>query len=132
MTLVDTNVLIDLLTDDPNWASWSSAALTEAVASEGAFFAPIAYAEAAGRFDNVQQLNHVLAALSVQLIEPPRTALFLAGKAFQRYRRSGGPRTVILADFLIGAHAAVLGMRVLTRDPKRYRTYFPEVQLITP
>lgn len=132
MTLVDTNVLLDLVTDDQNWADWSVAQL-EAASLEGPLLINDAvYAELAVRYERIEDLDAFLAAAGLEMAPMPRAALFLAGKVFTQYRRSAGSRTGVLPDFFIGAHAAVGRLPLLTRDVGRYRTYFPSVRLITP
>lgn len=132
MTLVDTNVLLDLVTDDQNWADWSVAQL-EAASIEGPLLINDAvYAELAVRYERIEDLDAFLAAAGLEMAPVPRAALFLAGKVFTQYRRSAGSRTGVLPDFFIGAHAAVGQLPLLTRDVGRYRTYFSSVRLITP
>ncbi|HEY4254316.1 MAG TPA: type II toxin-antitoxin system VapC family toxin [Roseomonas sp.] len=131
-TLIDTNILLDLVTDDPAWADWSVRQLDIAAASGALVINAVVYAELSVRFATIEALTAVLDEAGIVLAPIPRPALFLAGKAFQRYRAAGGARTGVLADFFIGAHAAVDGVRLLTRDAQRYRTYFPTVGLITP
>jgi hypothetical protein len=132
MTLVDTNVLLDLVTNDPQWADWSIRQLDAASLRGELIINDVVYAELSVRFASIEAVEAVLndAGLSVAAI--PRAALFLAGKAFQRYRAAGGQRTGVLPDFFIGAHVAVTGLNLLTRDPQRYRSYFPRVGLIAP
>jgi len=132
MTLVDTNVLLDLVTDDPDWAEWSIATL-EAAALEGPLCINyVVYAELSVRYERIEDLEAMLDDSGFEIAPPPRAALFLAGKVFAQYRRSGGTRTGVLPDFFIGAHAAVGGIPLLTRDARRYRTYFPALRLIAP
>lgn len=132
MTLVDTNVLLDLATDDPNWAEWSIAQL-EAASMQGALLInDVVYAELAVRYDRIEDLDAFLDAAGLEIAPIPRAALFLAGKVFTRYRKSGGTRTGALPDFFIGAHAAVSELPLLTRDVGRYHSYFPSLTLITP
>ncbi len=132
MILVDTNVLIDLLTDDPIWAGWSETQLRQQAQAHKLAINPVIYAELSFAFNTIEALDKVLNQLEVALVDTPRPALFLAGKAFGRYRGKGGHKTGVLADFFIGAHAAVAGWPLLTRDPRRYRAYFPSVVLVTP
>jgi predicted nucleic acid-binding protein len=132
MTLVDTNVAIDVLTADPVWLDWSVEALRSIRERGSAFVNGVTYAELAARYDAEDALNGDLRDLGIRLERMPQTALFLAGRAYAAYRASGGPRTSLLADFFIGAHAEAAGLAILTRDPRRYRTYFPDVPLITP
>jgi len=132
VTLVDTNVLLDLVTDDPVWAKWSVAQL-EAASLDGPLLIDDAvYAELAVRYDRIEDQEAFIETANLQMQPIPRPALFLAGKVFIRYRHAGGLRTGVLPDFFIGAHAAVSQLRLLTRDVGRYRTYFPTVELIAP
>jgi predicted nucleic acid-binding protein len=130
--LVDTNVLVDVLENDPDWADWSVAQLRAQAQIHRLVINPVIYAELSLAFGTVEALDEALAALQMPMIEIPKPALFLAGKAFVKYRRQGGTKTSVLADFFIGAHAAVAGMPVLTRDVRRYAGYFPSVELIAP
>ena len=132
MAIVDSNVLLDLLTDDPKWASWSEHALEVEGLNAPLVINPVIYAELSVRFERIEQLESVLeeAGLVVQPI--PREALFLAGKAFLNYRQAGGSKTGVLPDFFIGAHAAIAGERLITRDRTRYARYFLTVDLISP
>lgn len=132
MLLVDTNVLVDVLEDDPEWADWSIQQLRAQSQIHPLTINPIIYAELSLTFSAVEALDETLDNLGLTLKELPRPALFLAGKAFVRYRRQGGSKNNVLADFFIGAHAAVLGCPLLTRDARRYQAYFPSVELITP
>ena len=132
MTLVDTNVLLDLVTDDPDWSEWSLARLEEAALAGPIVINDVVYAETSIRYDRIEDLDAMLDQAMIGIAATPRSALFLAGKAFRRYRAAGGARTGVLPDFFIGAHAAVLGIGVLTRDPQRFQTYFPSVALVTP
>ncbi|HET6719137.1 MAG TPA: type II toxin-antitoxin system VapC family toxin [Rhodocyclaceae bacterium] len=132
MLLVDTNVLVDVLEDDPEWADWSIKQLRAQSKVHRLAINPVIYAELSLTFSSVEALDQVVSDLALTLIEIPRPALFLAGKAFVRYRRLGGTKHNVLGDFFIGAHAAVSGLAVLTRDTKRYASYFPSVKLISP
>lgn len=132
MTLVDTNVLLDLVTDDPNWADWSIAQLEAASLNGPLLINDVVYAELAVRYDRVEDLEVFVDEAGLAMAPMPRAALFLAGKVFTQYRRSGGSRTGVLPDFFIGAQAAVNELPLLTRDVGRYRTYFPSLKLITP
>jgi predicted nucleic acid-binding protein len=132
VTLVDTNVLLDLVTADPRWADWSIAALEAASLRGPLYIDPVIYAELSTRYDRIELLDEFVAVAGLEMLELPRPALFLAGKAFAQYRKSGGTRTGVLPDFFIGAHAAISGLPLLTRDEGRYRTYFPKLALITP
>lgn len=131
-TLVDTNILLDVLTDDPVWANWSIRQLDAAVATGPLLVNDVIYAELSVRFSAIEALDTALDVAGARLDPIPRSALFLAGKAFQRYRAAGGIRTGVLPDFFIGAHAAVLDIALLTRDVQRYRSYFPTIELVTP
>jgi predicted nucleic acid-binding protein len=131
-TLVDSNVLIDVLSGDPAWAEWSSQALVQ-LASEGALVInPVIYAEVSQRYSRKELLDHELPEDVFLRESIPWSAAFLAGKAYAGYRRRGGNRRSPLPDFFIGAHAAVAGLRLLTRDASRYRTYFPSLDLVAP
>lgn len=132
ITLVDSNVLLDLVTDDPKWGQWSAEALARAADESSLAINPLIFAEVSIGFSTIEELEQLLPARDVVRLALPYEAAFLAGKAFLSYRRRGGRRSAPLADFYIGAHAAVAGMRLLTRDPRRYRTYFPTVDLIAP
>ncbi|UJW77360.1 type II toxin-antitoxin system VapC family toxin [Rhizobium sp. SL42] len=132
MILVDTNVLLDLVTDDPVWAPWSVDRL-EAAALEGPLLInDVVYAELAVRYAKIERLDEFVEAAGLIHAPITKAALFLAGKVFTAYRKAGGSRTGVLPDFFIGAHAAVGGFPVLTRDSGRYRSYFPKLTLITP
>ncbi|MGC2166670.1 MAG: type II toxin-antitoxin system VapC family toxin [Gallionella sp.] len=132
MLLVDTNVLIDVLEDDPQWADWSITQLRAQCKVHHLTINPIIYAELSLTFSRVEALDDAIDNLGVSLMEIPRPALFLAGKAFALYRKRNGKANNVLADFFIGAHAAVVGCALLTRDARRYQAYFPKVKLITP
>ena len=132
MTLVDTNVLLDLVTDDPDWAEWSVAKLEEAALKGALAINDVVYAELSVRYDRIEDLEAMLEDAAIEVASTPREALFLAAKAFSQYRKSGGARTGVLPDFFIGAHPAVSGFPLLTRDGRRYRTYFPTLDLIAP
>jgi predicted nucleic acid-binding protein len=129
--LVDSNVLLDLFTDDPAWAEWSAARLAEAFDAGQVVINPLVYAEISVAFDRIETLE---ASLPEQLEREalPWEAAFLAGKCFLEYRRRGGTRRSPLPDFYIGAHAAVTGRTLLTRDPNRYRASLPTLALISP
>lgn len=131
-TLVDANVLIDVATDDPRWSAWSAAALLEAGQGGRLLIDPIVYAEVSIAFDRIEDLDALLPETIFHREDLPWEAAFLAGKAFRTYRRRGGARSLPLPDFYIGAHAAVRGYRLLTRDAARFRTYFPTIDLISP
>src|SRR6266478_253861 len=132
MILIDTNVLIDVLEDDPQWAEWSVAQLHAHSKIHELGINAIVYAELSLAFERLEELDDALMRRGLKLLEIPRPALFLAGRAFLTYRKVGGPRSNVLADFLIGAHAAVAGVAIPTRDARRYTTYFPAVKLLLP
>ncbi|ANW05148.1 type II toxin-antitoxin system VapC family toxin [Bradyrhizobium icense] len=131
MTLVDSNVLLDVVTDGETWADWSQGQLEQAASVGPLIINDVIYAEISTRYSAVEDVDAMLRNLEINVVTIPRSALFLAGKAYLRYR-SAGPRTGVLSDFFIGAHAAVEQRPLLTRDARRYRTYFPTVELITP
>jgi len=131
-TLVDTNVLLDVLTEDPVWLDWSTEMLVAAAEAGPLWINPVIYAEVSVRFSRIEDLEEALPAEDYRRAQLPWEAAFLAGKAFLQYRRSGGPRSSPLPDFFIGAHAAVAEIHLLTRDPGRFRALFPTVRLVTP
>ncbi len=132
MVLVDTNVLLDLVTDDRLWADWSQQQLEAAALQSELAINCVIYAEVSIGFRRIEEVDAMLAATGIRLTDVPTAALFLAGKAFRRYRQEGGRRTGVLPDFFIGAHAAVADIPLLTRDPRPYRTYFPSVRVMAP
>lgn len=132
MTLVDTNVLLDLVTNDAQWADWSIRQLDAAALKGPLLINDVVYAELSVRFTAIETLEEALDEVAISVAAIPRAALFLAGKVFHRYRATGGTRTGVLPDFFIGAHAAVVGLPLLTRDARRYRSYFPTVDLLAP
>ena len=132
MVLVDTNVLVDVLEDDPDWAEWSTGRMRELSKIHALAINPVIYAELSLTFDAVETLDTVISDLELKFMDIPRPALFLAGKAFIRYRKQGGVKTNVLSDFFIGAQAAVMDCAILTRDTRRYRSYFPTVELVAP
>jgi predicted nucleic acid-binding protein len=132
--LVDTHVLLDVVEDDPAWADWSQRQLDAASLRGPIYINPVIYAELSMAFARIEELEVVVADGGFEVEEIPREALFLAGKVFLRYRRRSrtAVKRNVLPDFFIGAHAAVRGLSILTRDVGRYRTYFPTVELISP
>jgi hypothetical protein len=132
VTLVDTSVLLDIFANDAVWKPWSKEQLDLASFRGSLLINDVVYAELSVGFPGPAELDGVLAGARVMLTPVPRDGLFLAGKAFRQYRRSGGPRAGALPDFFIGAHASVLGIPLLTRDHRRYRHWFPALQVITP
>lgn len=131
-TLVDTNVLLDVLTRDPVWLEWSATALMAAAESGPLWINPIIYAEVSVRFSRIEDLEDALPAHDYRRAQLPWEAAFLAGKAFVQYRRNGGTKVSTLPDFYIGAHAAIADVTLLTRDIGRYDIYFPTVRLVAP
>jgi predicted nucleic acid-binding protein len=132
VTLVDSNVLLDVFIRDPNWLGWSLMRLEDASLRGPLLINDVIYAETSTRYPGIEDFESALANADVKVVPMPRMALFLAGKAFMQYRAAGGLRTGVLADFFIGAHAAAERFPLLTRDARRYRNYFPTVALITP
>jgi predicted nucleic acid-binding protein len=130
--LVDSNVLLDIMTADPRWSPWSAAMLASAANSARIVINPVIYAEISVHYSRIEDLEQALPNDVIDREEIPYESAFLAGKAFLAYRRRGGPRQTTLPDFFIGAHAATAGYRLLTRDAARYRTYFPTLDLIAP
>ena len=131
-TLVDSNVLLDVMTDDPAWAPWSSDSIARAMDDGRLVISPIVYAEVSAGFDRIEDLDDALPESEFEREALPYEAGFLAGKAYVAYRKQGGARRSPLPDFYIGAHAAVRGYRLLTRDTNRYLAYFPGLELIAP
>jgi predicted nucleic acid-binding protein len=132
VTLVDSNVILDIVTEDPQWLDWSGAMLEEAAETGRLAINAMIYAEVGVRFDRIEDLEAAVPAEYFRREAIPLEAAFLAGKCFQKYRGLGGERRSPLPDFFIGAHAAVAGMTLLTRDARRYRTYFPRLTIVSP
>jgi predicted nucleic acid-binding protein len=132
VTLIDSNILIDLLGKDPDWWDWSLSQMEEAKLNGPLLINDVIYAESSIRYRTIERFDAALAAAGVTVVTIPHEALFLAGKTFIKYRDAGGPRLGVLPDFFIGAHAAVQRLPLLTRDVRRYRSYFPTVALIAP
>jgi hypothetical protein len=130
--LVDSNVILDVATEDPQWGEWSSDQLATLAEDHILVINPIIYSEVSVGFDRIEDLEEALPAELFRREGLPWEAAFLAGKCFLRYRRSRGKRRSPLPDFYIGAHASVLGIPLLTRDTTRYRSYFPRLRLIAP
>lgn len=131
-TLVDSNVLIDLFDEDSEWREWSGAMLTRCASRGPLVINPIVFAEVAAGFDSIEDVESALPETYLRREPLPWAAAFLAGRAFVQYRRRGGKTTAPLPDFYIGAHAAVAGHALLTRDARRYRDYFPRLRVIAP
>lgn len=130
--LVDSNILLDIFTESSRWLPWSSAALERAANESRLVVNPVIYAEVSIRFERIEELDEALPATMFERENIPYEAAFLAGKAFLAYRKRSGTKVSPLPDFFIGAHAAIRGYTVLTRDISRYRTYFPKLSLISP
>ena len=130
-TLVDSNVLIDIVTDS-RWAAWSDEALIQVLDEGPVFVDQIVFAEISIGYRTAEACQQALDTRGIERIPIPWPAAFLAGRAFASYKQRGGRKLAPLPDFFIGAHAAVAGLRLLTRDASRYRTYFPTVELIAP
>ena len=128
--LVDTNVLIDVATENPSWQDWSSTQLGKAIGRLA--INAVVYAEFSFHYETIEEVETVIGELKLERLAIPYEAAFLAGKAFKRYRGHGGQRSAPLPDFFIGAHAAVEGLTLLTRDSRRYREYFPKLKMIAP
>ena len=131
-TLVDSNVILDLVTNDARWFDWSSDSLTSAANESTLAINPVIYAEISIGFRTIEEIEDLLPPEDFRRLDLPYEAGFLAGKAFLTYRRRGGKRTTPLPDFYIGAHAAIRNYRLLTRNAPRFRSYFPTIQLIAP
>jgi hypothetical protein len=130
--LVDSNVVIDLVAHDPVWEEWSAARLARLAVSAVLVINPIIYAEVSAGFSRIEDVDELLPLAAFRREQIPYEAAFLAGKCQREYRDRGGARLWVLPDFLIGAHAAIRGHRLLTRDARRFRTYFPRLHLIAP
>lgn len=132
MILIDSNILFDILSEDPVWYPWSSEALTAAAFESELAINPVIYAEVSARFNTPEEFEEMFPSDEFRRLPLPYAAAFIAGKAQLAYRRRGGSRLSTLPDFFIGAHAAIAGYRLLTRDTRRFRQYFPSVELIAP
>ena len=130
--LVDSNVLLDVMSEDERWYSWSADALEQVADTERLIINPVIFAEVSVRYRRIEDLDEIVPPTMLDREAIPFAAAFLAGKAYVAYRRRGGARQSPLPDFFIGAHASVAGYRLLTRDPTPYRTYFPKLDLIAP
>jgi predicted nucleic acid-binding protein len=132
VTLVDSNIILDIATNDPRWADWPQFQLERASVAGLLAINDVIYAEVSVRYEFIEDLDAALDTLGTKLEAMPREGLFLAAKAYRRYRARGGSRTGVLSDFFIGAHAATADYTLLTRDPVRYRGYFPTIRMIIP
>jgi predicted nucleic acid-binding protein len=131
-TLVDSNVILDILTEDEEWLDWSSSQVEESASAGMLVINPIIYAEVSTRFERIEELDEALPLEYYRRVPLPWEAAFLAGQCFMNYRRRGGSRRSPMPDFHIGAHAALTGLTLLTRDATRYRTYFPTLRIVAP
>jgi predicted nucleic acid-binding protein len=131
-TLVDSNVILDVVTDDPEWGDWSADQLADAAQRGALIFNPVIYAEVSAGFERIEDLDDALPASYYRRMPLPFEAAFLAGQCFVKYRKRGGSRRSPLPDFYIGAHAAIADFTLLTRDASRYRTYFPTLRIVVP
>lgn len=132
MILIDSCVLLDVITEDPNWYRWSAKALADAAVDSELVINQIIFAEVSTKFATIDDFAEMFPTDEFRRAALPYSAAFLAGKAHFEYRRRGGVRAATLPDFFVGAHAAVAGYQILTRDPRRFRQYFPTVDLIAP
>lgn len=130
--LIDSCVLLDLFTDDPNWAEWSESILEKCSLTNTLYINSIVYTEISMGFEKIEELESAIEVLHLKVLEMPREALFLTGKVFLQYRKNKGTKTSPLPDFFIGAHASVSEFDLITRDVSKYKTYFPQVALIHP
>ena len=130
--LVDSNIILDVFLDDPIWAEWSETALSEYVTHTPLYINQIIYSEISIGFNKIEELEVAISKSGFQMLEIPKESLFLAGKAFLKYRKYKGAKKSPLPDFFIGAQAAVLDLELITRDKNRYQTYFPTVKIISP
>lgn len=129
---VDSNIILDLFLDDENWADWSESILSQYSQTHQLCINPIIYSEVSVGFERIEEVESALKDGQFKFLQLPKEALFLAGKAFLKYRRRKGTKTSTLPDFFIGAHAAVLNLGIITRDKARYRSYFPKIDLVLP
>ncbi len=129
---IDSCVLLDLFTDDPNWAEWSENVLEKYSQTNTLYINSIVYTEISIGFKKIEEVETAITELEIKVLEMPREALFLTGKVFLQYRKNHGTKTSPLPDFFIGAHTAVSKFDLITRDTSKYKTYFPQVKLIHP
>ena len=129
---VDSCILLDLFTDDPCWGDWSQEILEQYSQTNSLYINAMVYTEVSIGFNEIEEVEESLSALSIKVVETPKEALFLAGKVFLQYRKNKGTKTSPLPDFFIGSHVAVSGFDLITRDLGKYRTYFPQIKLIHP
>ena len=129
---VDSCILLDLFTDDPCWGDWSQEILEQYSQTNSLYINAMVYTEVSIGFNEIEEVEDALSALSIKVVETPKEALFLAGKVFLKYRKNKGTKTSPLQDFFIASHVAVSGFDLITRDLGKYRTYFPQIKLIHP
>jgi predicted nucleic acid-binding protein len=129
---IDSCTLLDLFTNDPNWAKWSESILEQYSQTNTLYINLIVYTEVSIGFQKIEEVEEVIDVLNIKVLEIPREALFLAGKVFLKYKKNKGTKTLPLPDFFIGAHVTVSKFGLITRDINRYKTYFPKVRLIHP
>lgn len=132
LVLVDSNVLLDVITEDPVWGIWASETITQLFDEYKLAINPIIYAEVSIRFSTIDELEEAIPSSFFTKLHVPYEAAFLAGKCYKKYKERGGLKTSVLPDFLIGAHASVSNIKLVTRDISRYKTYFPKLELIAP
>jgi hypothetical protein len=130
--LVDSNVILDVFLDDPQWGDWSEGVLTKLSGTRALLINPIIYTEISIGFERIEELEKAVADCGFKMVSLPKEALFLAGKAYVRYRKGKGKKAAPLPDFFIGAHAAVDGLELVTRDVRRIKSYFPSVKFVSP
>ncbi len=130
--LVDSNIILDIFLDDPNWCVWSESILSQYSITHKLSINPIIYTEISIGFERIEDLEAAVNTCGFKMLHLPKEALFLAGKAYIKYKKRKGTKNSTMPDFFIGAHAAISNMDLITRDVSRYRTYFPSVNLITP
>jgi len=130
--LVDSSVILDVFLDDPEWGEWSEGVLSNLSEAHSLCINPIIYTEISIGFERIEELEKAVTECGLKMVTIPKEALFLAGKVYLRYRKGKGTKVAPLPDFFIGAHAAVEGLELVTRDVRRVRTYFPSVKIISP
>ena len=129
---LDSCILLDLFTNDPHWAEWSEKILDQYSQTNTLFINSIVYTEISIGFNKIEEVENAVSELGIKVLEIPREALFLTGKVFLKYRKNKGTKNSPLPDFFIGAHASISKFNLITRDPSKYKTYFPQVKLIHP
>lgn len=132
LTLVDSNIILDIVTENPQWYAWSSGSLAKFGDDGGVAINPLIYAESSAKYESIEDFEFAISLMNFQRLSLPWEAAFIAAKCHLKYKKSGGAKTSPLPDFYIGAHAAVSGLQLLTRDAKRYKNYFPKLKIIAP